>query len=74
MTQQLTGYRAGKFLYIYKVSVTFVSGSLPDFSMVSTIAGGCATHVNETAADSTIHSFLTKNNAVNRKSQAKHSG
>ncbi|PNF40863.1 hypothetical protein B7P43_G15936 [Cryptotermes secundus] len=48
--------------------------SLPDFSMVSTIAGGCATHVNETAADSTIHSFLTKNNAVNRNSQAKHSG
>jgi hypothetical protein len=42
--------------------------------MVSAIAGGNATHVNETVADFTIHSFLTKSNAVNRNSQAKHSG
>jgi hypothetical protein len=42
--------------------------------MVSAITGGNATHVNETVADTTIQSFLTKNNAVNKKSQAKHSG
>jgi hypothetical protein len=42
--------------------------------MVSAIPGGNATHVNETVEDSTIHSFLTKNSAANRNSQAKHSG
>jgi hypothetical protein len=54
--------------------VTFVSESLPDFSMVSAIARVNATHVNETVADTTIQSFLTKNNAVNKNSQGKHSG
>lgn len=47
---------------------------LPDFSMVSTIAGGNTTHVNETVADTTIQSFLTKNNAVKRNPETQHSG
>jgi hypothetical protein len=42
--------------------------------MVSAIAGENATHVNETVADTTIQSFLTKNNTVNKSSQGKHSG
>jgi hypothetical protein len=61
-------------LSLLQVSVTFVSGSLPDFSMVSAIAGDNATHVDETVADSTIRSYHTKNSAVSRSSQAKHSG
>jgi len=42
--------------------------------MVSTIAGGSTTHVNETVADTTIQNFLTKNDAVNKYPQTQHSG
>jgi hypothetical protein len=59
---------------ILDVFACCVSGFLPDFSMVSTIAGGSTTHVNETVADMTIQSFLTKNNAVNKNPQTHHSG
>lgn len=51
-----------------------VSELLPDFSMVSTIAGGGATHVNETVADTTLQSFLSNNNAVNRNPETQHTG
>jgi hypothetical protein len=59
---------------ILEVFACCVSGLLPDFSMVSTIAGGNTTHVNETVADTTIQSFLTKNNAVKRNPETQHSG
>jgi len=42
--------------------------------MLSSIAGGNATRVNETVADTTVQSFLTKNSALNRNTQAQHSG
>jgi hypothetical protein len=60
--------------HILEVFACCVSGILPDFSMVSTIAGSNATHVNETVADITIQNFLTKNNAVNKNPQTRHSG
>jgi hypothetical protein len=66
----LTDYKVRQSLFF----VTFVSESLPDFSMLSAIAGGNATHVNETVADTTIQTFLTKKNAVNKNLQTKHSG
>jgi len=59
---------------ILDVLACCVSGFLPDFSMVSTIAGGSATHVNETVADTTIQNFLTKNSAVNKNPRTQHTG
>jgi hypothetical protein len=59
---------------IREVLACCVSGSLPDFSTLSTITGGGATHVDETVADITIQSFLRKNNAINRNPQTQHSG
>jgi hypothetical protein len=67
----LAGHEVRDILDIFACCV---SGFLPDFSMVSTIAGGSATHVNETVADTTIQNFLTKNNTVNKNPRTQHAG